>query len=194
MSSHKIKHLDHHCLEILVVDDEPGTRELLQSALQEEGYLVTSAKSGEEACQKFDKKHFELVITDLKMPGLNGIDLLKKVKEHSPESLVILITGYSSLRSAINAIREGAYDYLTKPFQLDELYIVVKNAVEHIKLIKENNKLLEDLKKICEDRGLQVDAPIKRDGSSPDSLELIQNLRRQLLKVYTQAGQVFPPQ
>ncbi len=177
-----------------MVDDEPGTRELLQSALQEEGYLVTSAKSGEEACQKFDKKHFELVITDLKMPGLNGIDLLKKVKEHSPESLVILITGYSSLRSAINAIREGAYDYLTKPFQLDELYIVVKNAVEHIKLIKENNKLLEDLKKICEDRGLQVDAPIKRDGSSPDSLELIQNLRRQLLKVYTQAGQVFPPQ
>ena len=179
-------------LEILVVDDERGPRELLQTALIEEGYSVTAAKSGEEACQIFDEKHFELVITDLKMPGLNGITLLKEIKTRAPETLVILITGYASLRSAINAIREGAYDYLTKPFQLDELYIVVKNAVERIKLIRENNDLLEKLNRLCENKTLESAQLQKQNNTDPSSTELIQSLRRQLLKVYARPGQCFP--
>lgn len=177
--------------EVLVVDDERGPRELLQSALIEEGYSVTAAKSGEEACQIFDEKHFELVITDLKMPGLNGITLLKEIKTRAPETLVILITGYASLRSAINAIREGAYDYLTKPFQLDELYIVVKNAAERIKLIRENNDLLERLNRLCENKLLELPQLQKQNNADPSSAELIQSLRRQLLKVYARPGQSF---
>ncbi len=174
--------------EILVVDDERGPRELLKEALLDQGYQVTIAKSGEEACQIFDNKHFELVLSDLKMPGLSGIKLLKKIKIQSPETLVILITGYASLQSAIHAIREGAYDYLTKPFQLDELYIVIKNAVDRIKLIRENNDLLEKLQIICKEKELVSQE--NKTTSDPDtrSLEMIQNLRTQLIKVYGRPG------
>ncbi len=178
--------------EILIVDDERGPRELLKSALIDKGYLVTVAKSGEEACQIFDKKQFELVITDLKMPGLNGLNLLQQIKRQSPETLVILITGYASLNSAINAIRQGAYDYLTKPFQLDELYIVVKNAVERIKLMKENNALLEKLQKIYKKRGIKSNEDTVNKSPHLGELDMIQNLRDHLLKVYTRSGKPYP--
>lgn len=181
-----------HPIHILIVDDERGPRELLQNALVEAHYQVTAAKSGEEACQVFDEKHFELVITDLKMPGLNGITLLKKIKSKEPETLVILITGYASLNSAINAIREGAYDYLTKPFQLEELYIVVKNAVDRIKLIRENNQLLTHLKKILEKQPQDLEKIEKQDHTAENHAELLQSLRGQLLKVYNRAGQSYP--
>lgn len=179
-------------IHILVVDDERGPRELLQNALLEAGYRVTAAKSGEEACQLFDEKGFELVITDLKMSGLNGIGLLKKIKADSPETLVILITGYASLHSAINAIRKGAYDYLTKPFQLDELYIVVKNAVERVKLIRENNRLLTHLKKILETPPAHLENIATPNQVSDNHSELLHSLRSQLLKVYNRSGQAYP--
>ncbi len=177
-------------IHILVVDDESSPRELLRTALSEEGFQIKTAKSGEEACQYIDKKNidkkkFDLVLTDLKMPGLSGIHLLKKIKERSPETLVILITGFASLRSAIEAIREGAYDYLTKPFQLDELYIVVRNAVERIKLIRENNKLLDELKKFHEDVAEEKGPNQIKTIDPTTSLDLIQALRQQLLKVYS---------
>lgn len=181
----KKKVLSEPPIDILVVDDESSPRELLRSALSEEGFKVKTAKSGEEACQCFDEKYFDLVLTDLKMPGLNGIHLLKKIKARSPETLVILITGYASLRSAIEAIREGAYDYLTKPFQLEELYIVVKNAVERIKLIRENNKLLDELKKLQEDIAQKMRSSTTHIIDPTTSLDLIQALRHQLLKVYS---------
>ncbi len=179
-------------IQILVVDDERGPRELLESALLEEGYQVTAAKNGEEACQIFDEKKFELVITDFKMPGLNGIKLLKRIKTRAPETLVILITGYASLSSAIHAIREGAYDYLTKPFQLDELYIVVKNAVDRIKLIRENNALLMHLKQAMEKQILPFENTEMQIGLQENNAELLESLRTQLLKVYNRSGQSYP--
>lgn len=175
--------------DILVVDDERGPRELLQSALLDKGYHVIVSKSGEEACQIIDEKYFELVITDLKMPGLSGIHLLEKIKAQSPETLVILITGYASLQSAIHAIRQGAYDYLTKPFQLDELYIVVNNAADRVKLIRENNALLEKLRTVC---GEKPSAAKPVADAHPNSLAMIQNLSDQLLKVYTRPTPSLP--
>ncbi len=179
-------------IQILVVDDEHGPRELLQSALLEEGYEVSTAKSGEEACQIFGEKKFELVITDFKMPGLNGMKLLKKIKTRAPETLVILITGYASLSSAINAIREGAYDYLTKPFQLAELTIVVKNAVDRIKLIRENNALLIHLKEALEKQSRPLENIERQNDMQQNHSELLNALRTQLLKVYKRAGQPYP--
>lgn len=176
-------------IRILVVDDEAGPRELLSCALSDKGFLVESAKNVEAACQLLDEKTFDLVLTDLKMPGLGGLVLLKEVKTRSPETLVILITGYASLRSAIEAIREGAYDYLTKPFQLDQLYIVVKNAVERIKLIKENNALLDSLKMIHEKGAHKTAATPMKNADHTTSLDLIQALRQQLLKVYARTDQ-----
>lgn len=176
-------------VRILVVDDESGPRELLRSALTEKGFFVKTAKSGEEACQLFDDSPFDLVLTDLKMPGLSGMHLLKEIKTRAPETLVILITGYSSLRSAIEAIREGAYDYLTKPYQLDELYIAVKNATERIKLIKENNALLDELKKMHEKAIKKVTKNLDENSDHITSLDLIQALREKLLKVYARPDQ-----
>ena len=101
---------------------------------------------------------------------------------------MILITGFASLRSAIDAIRAGAYDYLTKPFQLDELSIVVKNACDRIKLIRENNDLLDQLKTIHEEASLEVLIPEVEDAKQTSSLDLIQSLRAQLLKVYSRTS------
>lgn len=174
---------------ILVVDDESGPRELLQNALFEKGYYAVVAKSGDEACQILDETHFELVITDLKMPGLSGTHLLGKIKTHSPDTLVIFITGYASLQSAISAIRQGAYDYLTKPFQLDELYIVVDRARERVKLIRENKLLLEKLREVCEKSSFRAEVP---DAAHSSRLAMIQNLSDHLLKVYTRPGSSLP--
>src|SRR3569832_908492 len=109
-------------IQILVVDDENGPQEVLRIALSSRGFQVKIAKSGNQACQMFDTEHFDLVLTDLRMPGMSGIDLLRTIRERSPETIVIFITGYASLDSAIEAVREGAYDYLTKPFRIEELY------------------------------------------------------------------------
>lgn len=181
-------------INILVVDDDRGPRTLLKTALLDKGFQVSTAKSGEEACQAIDDCHFDLVLTDLKMPGLNGIVLLKKIKMRSPETLVILITGYSSLKSAIDAIREGAYDYLTKPFQLDELYIVVNHACERINLIKENSRLLDILKEIHEKAAKEAENHDTPYSGHEDSLGLIQSLRQQLLKVYSRSAAPKTPQ
>ncbi|MFQ5780206.1 MAG: sigma-54-dependent transcriptional regulator [Nitrospiria bacterium] len=179
--------------KILVVDDESGPRDLLESALLEKGFQVKTAKSGDQACQFIDEEPFDLVLTDLKMPGLSGNELLKRIRQLSPETLIILITGYASLQSAIEAIRGGAYDYLTKPFQVDELYVVVNNAVERIKLIRENNKLLNQLRKSYK----KMEAHLSPDALEADdpsrNLEFLQALQKRLLKVYTRTGSSGPP-
>lgn len=172
--------------KILVVDDERGPRDLLETALSEKGFSVKVAKSGKQALQLIDAQSYDLVLSDLKMPDMSGLDLLRKIRERSPETLVILITGYATLDSAIDAIREGAYDYLTKPFQIDELYIVVQNATERIRLIKENKQLLEKLKGATQrlkEGGRVGEAPEEEE----KNVELLQALQRQLYQIYTRA-------
>jgi len=101
---------------ILVVDDERGMCEFLRFLLQEEGYEVDIAHSGDQALTKVGESKFHLILADIKMPGLDGLEMLRKLREADEETVVIVMTGYSSLDSAIKAIKYDASDYLTKPF------------------------------------------------------------------------------
>lgn len=114
---------------ILVVDDEEGMREFLGILLQKEGYEVATAKSGEEAISILGKKAFDLIITDLKMSRMSGLDLLRRIKELDPQMGVVLITAYASTDTAVDAMKGGAFDYIAKPFDVEEMKQVVRAAI-----------------------------------------------------------------
>jgi len=122
---------------ILVVDDERSMREILEIFLKKEGYDVTTAEDGKTALDAFKKDIFDLVITDLKMPKASGIDLLKSIKDISPDTVVVIITAFGTTESAVEAIKLGAFDYIQKPFKMDEISLVVNNALEKRKLKEE---------------------------------------------------------
>lgn len=126
---------------ILIVDDESSILQLFQLSLQKQNYQVDTVKSGQEAVQKIKNSFFDLVLTDLSMPGMDGIELLKKVKEISPESMVVLMTAYGTTKTAVEAIKLGAYDYLTKPVGLDDLQKTIQNAISKSELQRENEAL-----------------------------------------------------
>jgi two-component system, NtrC family, response regulator PilR len=115
--------------KILVADDELSMREFLEILLKKEGHKVASARDGEEALSRFQKDSFDLVLSDIKMPKLDGLELLRKIKELRPNLGVIMITAFASPEDAITAMKAGAYDYLTKPFKLDEIKSVIRNAL-----------------------------------------------------------------
>ena len=138
--------------KILVVDDDKGIREVLEIVLTQEGYDVTSMEDGVRALTKCRKQSYDLVITDLRMPKMDGIAFLKAVKETSPETLVILITAYASGESAVQAMQEGAYDYLEKDFDIEDLKRVVQNALEKKGLQRDE---AEFLKKVEDDASFQ---------------------------------------
>jgi two-component system response regulator HydG len=124
--------------KILIAEDEDITLKHLLNALQSEGYLTVGTQNGAEALQKIEGDHFDLLITDIKMPGMTGIELLEKIKERQLESEVIIITGFGSIGSVVDAMKKGAYDYVTKPFNLDELLLKVKKIRDQKALKKEN--------------------------------------------------------
>ncbi|MEE9180466.1 MAG: response regulator, partial [Vicinamibacteria bacterium] len=115
---------------ILVVDDETSMRQLLEITLRKEGYRVTMAESGQKAVEALSKAAYDLVISDIKMPDMSGVEVLRVVKQSAPETPVIMITAYSSAETAVEALRLGAYDYIAKPFKIDELKVTIKNALE----------------------------------------------------------------
>jgi len=127
--------------KILVVDDEKIVRESLFHWFQEEGYQVETAGDGETALRIFDKNKFDLLLVDMKMPGMSGLELLDKVKEIDKDTIVILITAFASVPTAIKALKDGAYDYVTKPVDPDELEHLVKKALEQKSLRVENEQL-----------------------------------------------------
>jgi two-component system response regulator PilR (NtrC family) len=114
---------------ILVVDDQASMREFLEIMLTKEGYQVVAAEDGEQACGILDKETFDLVITDIRMRNINGIGVLKKAKDRSPGAMVILISAFATPETAVEAMKEGAYDYLPKPFKVNDLKRVVKDAL-----------------------------------------------------------------
>jgi len=124
--------------KILIAEDEEITLKHLYSTLESEGFEVIGTKNGRDALDKINGDHFDLLISDIKMPGLNGIELLERVKEVRPDIEVMIITGFGSIGSAVDAIKRGASDYITKPFDLDELVIKVKKIDEKKRLKKEN--------------------------------------------------------
>ncbi|MEW6601669.1 MAG: sigma-54 dependent transcriptional regulator [Nitrospirota bacterium] len=131
---------------ILVVDDEKSMREILEIFLRNEGYGVSIAENGEKAIEAVKKDIFDLIITDMKMPKVGGLELLKNVKQITPDTVVVIITAFGNTDSAVEAMKLGAYDYIQKPFQLDNIRLVVKNALEKQKLQKDVSLLKQQLK------------------------------------------------
>lgn len=114
---------------ILVVDDEQNSREGLTKILMKEGYEVIAAESGETALEEAKKQDFDLVITDLRMPEISGIDVLEKIREEKPDIGVIIVTAYGEVNSYLKAMTLGAFEYLNKPIKLDELRRVISKAL-----------------------------------------------------------------
>ncbi|HMN49374.1 MAG TPA: sigma-54 dependent transcriptional regulator [Ignavibacteriaceae bacterium] len=134
--------------KILIVDDEKIVRESLYHWFEEEDYFVDTAEDGETALKKYEKEKFDLLLVDMKMPGMSGLDLLSKIKSIDKDALIILITAFASVPSAITALKNGAYDYVTKPVDPDELAHIVKKALEQKALKIENIQLKENIDKI----------------------------------------------
>lgn len=132
--------------KIVVMEDEKSMREILKILLEGEGYDVTCASDGREGLAFLNNDIFDLIITDIKMPGADGFHVLKKAQEISPETLVIIITAFGTTESAIEAMKLGAYDYIHKPFKIDEIRLVVKNALEKRKLRGEVSILREKIR------------------------------------------------
>ncbi|GMO22328.1 MAG: hypothetical protein Pg6A_09600 [Termitinemataceae bacterium] len=134
--------------KILVVDDEKNIREGLAESLEMEGYDVVTASDGESAYKRYQRGDIDLVITDLRMPGMSGEDLLKKVKSETPGVAVIVLTGHGTVRDAVQAMKDGAWDFLTKPIQdLDRLNIIVQRALGNRRRRLEQQALEEELAK-----------------------------------------------
>lgn len=131
--------------KILVVDDEESLREFLEIMLKREGYDVTTAANGEEALKHLKKMSFDLVMTDLQMPKVHGMEVLATAKDMDPELVVIVITAFGSTESAVEAMKLGAYDYITKPFKIDEIKLIIKKALEKRTLSRENLLLKKEL-------------------------------------------------
>ncbi|MBU2064021.1 MAG: sigma-54 dependent transcriptional regulator [Candidatus Omnitrophica bacterium] len=132
---------------ILIVDDDQSFRYLLEETLRKEGYEIASASSGEQALQIFKNDSFDVVTLDIKMPGMDGFTVLSEIKKLKPEQLTVIITAYGAQKIAVEAVKQGAYDYFTKPFDVDELRLVIRRAVECSYLSRENRKLKEELHK-----------------------------------------------
>lgn len=132
--------------KILVVEDERSMREVLTMLLEGEGYSVVSAADGQEGIDWLGKDIFDLVITDIKMPGRDGFEVLGEAMKLSPGSIVLMITAFSTMESTIRAMKLGAYDYISKPFKIDEIRVIVKNALEKRMLASEVSLLRETVK------------------------------------------------
>jgi len=130
---------------ILVIDDKDSMREMLTASLTSEGYDVEVAGSGDVGIARSKEKHFDLILTDLKMPDISGMEVLTQVKEHDPETAVIVMTAYGTIETAVEAMKRGAFDFLQKPFDIDHLQMLVERALENQRLVAENLLLREEL-------------------------------------------------
>ena len=158
-------------IRVLVVDDEQSMRELLAIMLRQAGYEVTLADGGEAAVETLSKgESFDLVVTDLRMRKVDGLAVLKAAKEFSPRTVVLMVTAFASTETAVEAMKLGAYDYVTKPFKLDELKLTVRNALERRRLQDENQALKRQLRR---ERGFENFV-----GRSPKMLDVFETIRK----------------
>ncbi|NLA92209.1 MAG: sigma-54-dependent Fis family transcriptional regulator, partial [Spirochaetales bacterium] len=131
--------------KILVADDEKNIRLGLQLALEDEGYSVLVAADGNEAWEIISKEHVNLLITDLKMPGMDGQELLKRVSAAYPTMPVVLLTGHGTIEAAVEAMQRGAVDFLTKPLNLARLFLLIRRAFSNLDLYEQNELLKKEL-------------------------------------------------
>jgi DNA-binding NtrC family response regulator len=153
---------------ILVVDDEKHQRDILQMILESEGYETTTAGNGRQALQALQAQAFDLTLTDLKMPDMNGIALLTELMKAQPGICVVLMTAHGSIDTAVDAMRKGAFDYLTKPLEREQLLLVVRRALERTRLVRENRMLQEQLRE-----RFRVDNIIGAHGSMQDVFRVV---------------------
>lgn len=137
---------NHEGARILVVDDEGAIRYSVSKTLQRIGFEVHEAASGEEALEMMTKNEYEVILTDIRMPGLTGVDLLKRIKEQSPDAIVILMTGYASLGTAVESLRLGAHDYLIKPSSSQDIRQSVTRGVERARNLRRRRALLDAIR------------------------------------------------
>jgi len=131
---------------VLVVDDEGANRYSVSKTLQRVGYVVNEAGSGEEALEQINGQEFDVVLTDIRMQGIDGVELLRRIKEQSPDAIVILMTGYASLGTAVESLRLGAHDYLIKPSSSQDIRQSVSRGVERARNLKRRRRLLDAIK------------------------------------------------
>ena len=141
-------------MKILLVDDDSSVRRVLQFKLQKQGYTVVTAADGILALQELKKNPFDLLLSDIRMPRLSGIELLSEAKSAQPNIKVILITAHATVNQAVQAVKLGAFDYITKPFEDEELFVAIDKALQYEKLELENRRLRGKLKKAESDKQL----------------------------------------
>ena len=130
---------------ILVVDDDRAIRESLNSLLSDKGYDVLTVEDGHQAIDAVRQREWDVAMIDLKMPGIDGLEVLREVTKMSPNTKMIIITGYATVESAVEAMKQGAVDYIAKPFTVDELLIRLEKTLENVRLLHENIYLREQL-------------------------------------------------
>jgi len=133
-------------LNLLIVDDERSVREACREVAHSLGFFAQVADSSEQAHRLLDLQAFDAVLLDLRLPGAGGLEVLRRIKERRPEAVVIVVTGYGTVQSAVQAMKNGAYDYVTKPFSVDELKLLLERVASHLKLKSENRMLREKVK------------------------------------------------
>src|SRR5579871_717725 len=133
-------------LNLLIVDDERAIREACREVAVSLGYSAYIADSAEQAYRALDCQNFDAVLLDLRLPGAGGLDALRRIKDRRPEAVVVVVTGYGTVQSAVQAMKHGAYDYVTKPFSVDELKLLLERLANHLKLKSENRLLRERIK------------------------------------------------
>jgi C4-dicarboxylate-specific signal transduction histidine kinase len=143
---------------ILLIEDEPRLRNNLQFLLQQEGYRVTTAENGAQGIKRAQEAAYDLVITDIVTPEMNGFQVMDYLKTHVPDTVVLAITGYVSTESAIAALRRGAYDYLSKPFDFDIMKITIERALEKVRLQKTLRRYMSELEQKVEERTCELTA------------------------------------
>ena len=144
-------------ISILIVDDEADLRNLLVEALLDEGYAAEGADGGAQALAKVREKHFPVIFTDLNMPGgLSGLELLRAIHDEDPKTMGILMTGYATTESAIQALKRGAYDFIQKPFKLAEIEASLERALEHYRLLRENEDYQQNLERMVAARTQEI--------------------------------------
>jgi DNA-binding NtrC family response regulator len=154
---------------ILVVDDDAVARQLLADALRKDGYEVEIAGGGADAIALGRAKPFDVVLTDIKMGEVDGLAVLREFRQHSPETAIVLLTAFGSMDGAVEAIKQGAYDYLAKPFRKEEVRLVVRRSLEHSRLVRENARFRGELRE-------RHGSPLI--GSSPAMLEVYKLIAR----------------
>ncbi len=153
--------VDNETAHVLVVDDEGAIRYSVSKTLQRIGYNVSEAANGEEALEMIQDEPYDVVLTDIKMPGLDGVELLKRIKETAPDAIVILMTGYASLGTAVEALRLGAHDYLIKPSSSQDIRQSVASGIERARNLRRRRSLLDAIRSNISELSRTDSEPVK---------------------------------